>query len=290
MQVDLNRAGWEHGAQVWPQVTPRPLKFAYTLAEPFPVNTNSEFAGLMALSTEERRAAYSDPEWRNRVQKIWSDNPGFSVPRWDTYAIDESPAHPELAGRRLLDLAAERGAEPFDTMIDLALEESDLSLRVGCVLFNDDADEVASLLGEEHCTIGLSDAGAHVGQLCDAPQATDFLGNWVRDRDVMPIETAVRKLTGVQAELLGITDRGRLAPGNWADVVVFDPDTVAPGPIRRVRDFPADAERLTADQPVGVRHVVVNGTPIQVDGTPVAGATGAGPLRPGRVVRSEPRG
>jgi N-acyl-D-aspartate/D-glutamate deacylase len=106
----------------------------------------------------------------------------------------------------------------------------------------------------------------------------------------MPIETAVRKLTGVQAELLGITDRGRLAPGNWADVVVFDPDTVAPGPIRRVRDFPADAERLTADQPVGVRHVVVNGTPIQVDGTPVAGATGAGPLRPGRVVRSEPRG
>jgi N-acyl-D-aspartate/D-glutamate deacylase len=175
-------------------------------------------------------------------------------------------------------------------MIDLALYEPDLALRVGCVLFNDDTDEVAKLLTEEHCTLGLSDAGAHVGQLCDAPQPTDFLGNWVRDRDVMPIETAVRKLTGVQAELLGITDRGRLAPGNWADVVVFDPDTVAPGPIRRVRDFPADAERLTADQPVGVRHVVVNGTPIQVDGTPVAGATGAGPLRPGRVVRSEPRG
>jgi N-acyl-D-aspartate/D-glutamate deacylase len=289
MQVELNRAGWERGAQVWPQVTPRPLKFAYTLAEPFPVNTNSEFAGLMALSTAERRAAYSDPEWRNRVQKIWSDNPGFSVPRWDTYAIDESPAHPELAGRRLLDVAAERGTEPFDTMIDLALDESDLSLRVGCVLFNDDTAEVASLLGEEHCTIGLSDAGAHVGQLCDAPQATDFLGNWVRDRDLMPVESAVRKLTSVQADLLGITDRGRLQPGNWADVVVFDPATVAPGPIRRVRDFPADAERLTADQPVGVRHVVVNGTPIQVDGSPTGAASGAAGARPGRVVRSQPR-
>jgi N-acyl-D-aspartate/D-glutamate deacylase len=289
MQVDLNRAGWAKGAKVWPQVTPRPLKFAYTLAEPFPVNTNPEFAALMAQSGEERRGAYMDPAWRERVQKIWGDNPGFSVPRWNTYSIDESPAHPELAGRTLLDIAAERGAEPFDTMIDLALEEPDLGLRVGCVLFNDDTDEVGSLLTEEHCTIGLSDAGAHVGQLCDAPQATDFLGNWVRDRDLMPIETAVRKLTGVQADLLGLTDRGYLAPGNWADVVVFDPATVAPGPIRRVRDFPADAERLTADQPVGVRHVVVNGTPIQVDGTPTGAASGDGPARPGQVVRSQPR-
>jgi N-acyl-D-amino-acid deacylase len=289
IQVDLNRAGWEHGAQVWPQVTPRPLKFSYTLAEPFPVNTNPEFAALMAHSTEERRSAYSDPAWRDRVTKIWGDNPGFSVPRWNTYAVDESRAHPELEGRTLLDVAAERGREPFDTMIDLALDEPDLALRVGCVLFNDDTDEVAKLLTEEHCTLGLSDAGAHVGQLCDAPQPTDFLGNWVRDRDVMPVEAAVRKLTGVQADLLGITDRGRLVPGNWADVVVFDPATVAPGPIRRVRDFPADAERLTADQPVGVRHVVVNGTPIQVDGTPVEGTGPTGAVRPGRVVRSEPR-
>ena len=159
MQVDLNRAGWAKGAKVWPQVTPRPLKFAYTLAEPFPLNTNPEFAALMAQSGEERRAAYMDPAWRERVQKIWGDNPGFSVPRWNTYSIDESPAHPELAGRTLLDIAAERGAEPFDTMIDLALDEPDLGLRVGCVLFNDDTDEVGSLLTEEHCTIGLSDAG-----------------------------------------------------------------------------------------------------------------------------------
>ncbi len=288
-QVALNHAGWDAGAQVWPQVTPRPLKFAYTLSEPFPINTNGEFAALMSESPEARRAAYSDPAWRDRVEKIWADNPGFSVPRWDTYAVDESPAHPELAGRRLLDLAAERGTSPFDTMVDLALDEPDLALRVACVLFNDDADEVALLLVEEHCTIGLSDAGAHVGQLCDAPQATDFLGNWVRDRNLMPIETAVRKLTAVQADLLGIADRGRLQPGNWADVVVFDPATVTPGPIRRVRDFPADAERLTADQPVGVRHVLVNGTPIQVDGERSGGASGEAGARPGQVVRSVPR-
>ena len=94
----------------------------------------------------------------------------------------------------------------------------------------------------------------------------------------------MRKLTGVQADLLGIPDRGYLRPGAWGDVVVFDPDTVAPGPIRRVRDFPADAERLTADQPVGVRHVVVNGVPVQVDGERTDPDA-----RPGHVVRSTSR-
>ena len=76
-------------------------------------------------------------------------------------------------------------------------------------------------------------------------------------------------MTTIELRLLGLTDRGYLTPGNWADVVVFDPATVAPGPIRRVRDFPADAERLTAESPTGVRHVLVNGTPIRVDETQI---------------------
>ncbi len=88
----------------------------------------------------------------------------------------------------------------------------------------------------------------------------------------------------MQADFLGLTDRGYLREGAWADVVVFDPDTVAPGPLRRVRDFPADAERLTADQPTGVRHVLVNGTPVQVDGERVHDAG-----LPGQVVRPPKR-
>jgi len=67
--------------------------------------------------------------------------------------------------------------------------------------------------------------------------------------------------------------------GKAADLVVFDPETVAPGPLRRVRDFPADGERLVADAPVGVAHVLVNGTPVREDGAPVKGA------RPGAVLR-----
>jgi N-acyl-D-aspartate/D-glutamate deacylase len=256
-----------------------------TLAEPFTLNMNPEFGALMAGSRDARRAAYADPSWRARVLAGWEGRSGFGIPRWETYEIVESAARPELVDRRLVDVAAERKSTPFDTLLDLALAEPDLALRVRCVLLNDDTDEVAFLLAQERCTLGLSDAGAHVGQLCDAPEPTDFLGNWVRDRGVVSLETAVRKLTGVQADLLGITDRGYLRPGAWADVVVFDPDTVAPGPIRRVRDFPAGSERLTADAPTGVRHVVVNGTPVQVDG-----ARTPGDPRPGRVVRPPVRG
>jgi N-acyl-D-aspartate/D-glutamate deacylase len=103
----------------------------------------------------------------------------------------------------------------------------------------------------------------------------------------MPLEQGIRRLTGVQADLFGFADRGYIRPGSAADLVVFDPDTVAPGPVRRVRDFPGDAERLTAPEPVGVRHVVVNGTPIRVD---AATDTAAVEARPGRLVRPQPRG
>ena len=151
---------------------------------------------------------------------------------------------------------------------------------------NDDSKAVAKLLQEDHCTFGLSDAGAHVNQLCDASQATSFLGDWVRERSLRSMEDAVRKLTGVQADLFGFADRGYLLPGGWGDVVVFDPATVGSGPVRRVRDFPADGDRLTADQPTGITHVLVNGVPIRKDGEMVAAAHAD---RPGQVVGPGPR-
>jgi N-acyl-D-aspartate/D-glutamate deacylase len=262
-------------------VTPRPLSFQFTLDSPYPLAVNEHFAALQNASTAERARAYADPEWRAMVVKAWEQGVAFGV-RWDTYTMGESTAHPELIDRPLTEIAQERATSPFDTLLDLALQEPDLALRVRMIIANDDEAEVAKLLVEEHCTIGLSDAGAHAGQLCDAPQATDLLGGWVRDRGVLSVEQAVRKLSGQQADIFGFTDRGYLRPGGWADVAVFDPATVAPGPTRRVRDFPADAERLTADQPVGMRHILVNGTPVQVDGERT-GATGAGQLvKPGK--------
>jgi N-acyl-D-aspartate/D-glutamate deacylase len=263
--LDANRAGWERGAEVWPQVTPRPLTFTYTLDSPYPLAVNESFAALQNATIDERTRAYADPEWRAQMKTKLGAAGGFGL-RWDTYTFGPSEAHPDLLDRRLGDVAAERGVEPLDCLLDLALEEPGLALRVRTIIANDDEAGVADLLVDDHSTLGLSDAGAHAGQLCDAPQATDLLGGWVRDRGVISMEQAIRKLTGQQADIFGFADRGYLRTGAYADVAVFDPATVAPGPIRRVRDFPANAERLTADQPVGMQHVVVNGTPVQVDG------------------------
>jgi N-acyl-D-aspartate/D-glutamate deacylase len=186
-------------------------------------------------------------------------------PRWDTFEVSESARFPELVGRRVGDVARERGQSPLDVMCEVALAE-DLETRFRAYIANDEPDAVASLLTHDRVVLGLSDAGAHVDQLCDAPLPTDLLGTWVREREVMPVEHAVRKLSGEPADLFGFARRGYLREGYFGDVCVFDPGTVAPGPTRRVRDFPADAERLTAEEPLGVRHVLVNGVPIRSDG------------------------
>ena len=284
--LEIHARGIARGANVWPQVSCRPLSFSMTMIEPFTLNTSPVFAELMPVSLDERRVAYADPVWRQRVRDTWAAGKGLP-PRWETYEVMESDSHPDLVGVRLEQLAAQRGVDPFDLLLDLTLDEADLlRFRVKAVLANDDQDGIAVLLQSAGCTLGLSDAGAHVGQLCDAPLATDLLGTWVRDKGVLTLEDAVHKLTQVQAELFGFGDRGVLRAGAKADVVVFDPATVAPGPLRRVRDFPADAERLTADQPTGMHHLLVNGVPVIVDGAldPAAVAR-----RPGVVVRPDAR-
>jgi N-acyl-D-amino-acid deacylase len=280
--AELTARTQAQGGQVWPQVSPRPLRFAMSMAAPFILNLNPNFGALLSQSQEARREAYADTAWRKETAVQWS-TPGLFQPRWNTISVAESSAHPDLIDRSLVDVAAERGSSPFEALLDLALDEPDLAFRFACTITNDDEVEVAALLRDPHTVIGLSDAGAHVGQICDAVQATDFLGTWVRERQLMPLEEAVRRLTGAQADLLGLSDRGRLTPGSWADVVVFDPATVGPGTIRRLADFPAGSERLTADHPSGVRHVLVNGVPIRVDGVQDLTA------RSGQLVRSRPR-
>ena len=278
--MEQNVAARAEGIEVWPQVSCRPLVFQMNLKEPFTFNMRPIFARSWTPTIEERIAAYRDPSWR---AKAWDElnGRGGLPPNWASLAVAESTTHPELIGRPLPELAEERGCTPLDVMLDVSLAEN-LETRFTSVLANNDPDAIAWLLPQETVLLGLADSGAHVSQLCDACFATDLLGNWVRDREVMPMERAIHKLTGEPAAVYGLSDRGTIAPGQAADITVFDADTVAPGPLRRVRDFPADGERLVADAPVGLSHMLVNGVVVRADGT--ADDEGLA-SRPGRVLR-----
>ncbi len=277
-----NIAARAEGVEVWPQVSCRPLVFQMNLREPFTFNMRASFRDLMDTPAEKRIAAYRDPAWRARAWDEMQGRGGGLPLNFDSLAVAETTTHPELVDRKVAEIASEWGCTPLDVMLDLSLAEH-LETRFWSVLANNDPEAIATLLPQDTVLLGLADSGAHVSQLCDACFSTDLLGNWVRDREVMPLEHAIRKLSGEPAAVFGLEDRGTLEVGKAADVVVFDETTIAPGPLRRIRDFPADGERLVADAPEGVRHVLVNGTVIRTDG---ADAADARATRPGKLLRS----
>jgi len=270
---------WQHGAEVhakevakgdtgvWPQISVRAVTLQQQLKSPFAFDQANCFSSLYAEAPEVREVRYKDAEWRKKAIEELAHTP---LPtRWENFYLAESDVHADLIDRKLEDIAADRGEHPFDTMVAMSFDEN-LETRWRYVQANDDEEGVAHLLQQEQMALGLSDAGAHVGMLCDAPLPTDLLGNWVRERGVLPLEKAVQKLTSEPAGIFRFEDRGVLREGAHADVCVFDPDEVGPGKIRRVQDFPAGADRLTADTPSGIRHVLVNGTPICEGGESLA--------------------
>lgn len=259
----VHAAEYEKGTGVWPQISVRKVTLQMQLKSPFSFDQAKIFTDLYQEAPEQRAVRYRDPAWRARAIEELKSTP---LPtRWENFILAESDVHPQYIERKLADIARERGEHPFDTMVALSLDEK-LETRFRYVQANDDEAGITHLLQQKQMALGLSDAGAHVGMLCDAPLPTDLLGNWVREREVISLEAAVHKLTGEPAGIFRFEDRGVLRPGAFADVCIFEPDTVGPGKIRRVRDFPAGADRLTADTPTGVRHVLVNGSPIHQDG------------------------
>src|SRR5262249_23534149 len=134
---------------------------------------------------------------------------------------------------------------------------------------NDDVVEIGRLLNDRRLLLGLSDAGAHLTQLCDANFSTYLLGYWVREREALSLELAIWRLTAHPAQLFGLRARGVVPPGMAADLVAFDPETVGTLPAERVRDLPGGAERLIA-RSTGIEHIWVNGVPTRVDGRDLA--------------------
>jgi N-acyl-D-aspartate/D-glutamate deacylase len=268
------------GAVVIPQVSCRPLNFEFTFAEPFIFDVMKFMNDLTvedARAPGARRRAYADPAWRRRFTAELS--PLFQR-WWDRTVIAWAPSARELEEQPLAAAAARLGKDPVDLALDLALA-NDLQARFRMAVMNFDESEVAELITDPNTLIALSDAGAHASQLCDACYSTYLLGHWVRERRTFTIEQAVHNLTQRPAETFGITDRGVLAEGRPADVVVFDPSTVGPGPLKRVYDLPAGADRLISEAS-GIDAVIVNGTLIRRHGKD---ALTANDKLPGRLLR-----
>ena len=278
MSQDLERrvaAAGGAGTSVFPQVACRPIVAQVTLADPAPLANVPAFGEILSLERSERPALYADPAWRERayagVREKWGN-------KLDEATVQETIQHDDLRdGPTLGELAAERGGTALDVAVELALAEG-LATRFRIVMINDDEAQVGRLLQNHSMLLGLSDAGAHTSQLCDANFSTYLLQRWVRELGVLTLEEAVWRLTGQPALVYGLTGRGVIAPGSVADLVAFDPATIGTGPLERIVDLPGGADRLVAPS-FGIEHVWVSGEQTRVDGKDVPDA------RFGRVLR-----
>jgi N-acyl-D-amino-acid deacylase len=264
----------ELGGEVWPQVACRPIIMQLTLSDPGPLAAAGAFGDLLSRPREERAAVVASAEWRARARTDFARAWGDRFPR---IFVQETELHVDLRGRSIADIAAAKGGDPFDVMCDLAGAE-DLRTRFKVVIANDDEQVLADLLRDDRTLLGLSDAGAHASQLCDAVFSTHLLAHWVRETDVLSLEKAVWRMTGHPAQVFGLEGRGRIAAGYAADLVAFDADRVGVEEMERVWDLPAGADRLVA-QSRGVEAVWVNGEQIRRHGQDIAGA------RPGQLLR-----
>jgi N-acyl-D-amino-acid deacylase len=259
------------------QIACRPIVFQFSLRVPYPLGNLPGFKEVLEASRDDRERVYRDRAWRDRVRPQVDALLGGGW-RWATACIDETAIHGALRGVPLDRVARERGVDPFDLLCDLALEEN-LETRFAFVLGNDDEEQIAELLRDPRTILALSDAGAHAEMLCDACFSTHLLGHWVRDKQALDLPTAVWRLTGHIADVLGLATRGYVRRGQHADFVAFDPRTVGAGALERVWDLPAGADRLLAPS-VGVEHVWVAGQQVRADGEQLEG------VHPGAVIRS----
>jgi N-acyl-D-amino-acid deacylase len=226
------------------------------------------FKEILALPHDRRADLYADPAWRERAKP--DADRGYGQ-RWAQTTIQETGVHTALRnGPTIAALAAERGVDPLDLLVDLSLAEG-LATRFRIVLANDDDEQLAQLLQDPRTVLGLSDAGAHASQLCDACFSTHLLEVWTRQRGVLSLEQAVWRLTGQPSGLFGLAGRGVLSPGAHADLVAFDPDTVGAGEVERVWDLPGGADRLIA-RSTGIEAMWVNGRATRLDGKDLDGA------------------
>src|SRR5581483_5454869 len=251
------------GHKMYGAVSCTPLVFEFSMHDPYVFEGLSAWKPAMTAHGEAAKRMYADPQFRASVKaEIARPARRLFNGEWDKIYVTEAklPQHKAMEGRQLSKLAAEQGKHPMHVLLDLALAEN-LDTRFTATLLNSDEDAVGELIRNPNSMLSLSDAGAHLTFLCDAGFGLHFLGHWVRERKLMPLEEGVRRLTSAQADAFGIRDRGRITPGACADLLLFDPATVGRTPARRVFDLPAGASRLHTDAK-GLHGVWVNGAKV----------------------------
>jgi N-acyl-D-aspartate/D-glutamate deacylase len=244
-------------------------------------NPNSLFAGMptwdrvMALPYGERMQAFRDPAVRKSLSAeavegtVAQERPGtdrrgrargFFNRRWDLVQVfmTQHARNRGLEGKSVTQIAEMQGKSVMDAFLDLSLDEELQTFFIGVDRNNDPAAQ-KQILGSPYTVIGTSDGGARPHSADRHEYSTHLLGHWVREQQVMTLEEAVHRLTGRTALMHDMHDRGIVAAGKVADLVIFDPDTIASKPREPVNDLPAGGVRVKRDA-VGIDYVVVNGT------------------------------
>jgi N-acyl-D-aspartate/D-glutamate deacylase len=276
----------ERGGRVVALTVPAPIKSYLTFRSGFGYDAIPGWAPTIGLPLPARMQALADPLERKRLAQAAEacENPVLKhMVAWEGTTIVETfaPANAGLAGRLVSDVARERGQDCFDVLIDVALLDELRTVLLPPML----GDERASwelrrdIWRDPRAVIGASDAGAHLDMLSTFDYCVSVLCS-AREHQLMELEEAVRLLTDVPARLYGIRERGRVAEGWCADIVVFDAKRVAPGVVGWRNDLPAGAGRLYAE-PVGIEHVIVNGSET-VRSNELTGAAAGTLLRSGR--------
>jgi len=268
-----------HGQRLYGAVSCTPLVFDFTMHEPYVFEGLAAWKPAMTAHGVEAKRIYADPGFRAAVkQELARPARRMFNSEWGKMFVASAalPRNRGLEGKSIAQLAGEAAKDPLDYVLDLSLEEN-LDTGFTATLLNSDEDAVGQMIQDPSSLLSLSDAGAHLTFLCDAGFGLHFLGHWVRERNLMPLAEAVRRLTSHPAEVFGIRDRGRIAPGAWADLLLFDPTTVGRGPATRVHDLPAGASRLHTPA-LGVHGVWVNGKKVADAGGVCGGAAMAGRL------------
>jgi len=271
------------GVRIYGMVSPRPFELAIGFEQSICFIAVPAWNELVQAPAADKRKLAGDPAWRARARQDAASCSSvlfpFTRPELLPVASVGAPGLQHWIGRTLADLVAERGGDVSDVLADWLLE-NDFCTTFAFAIANTDEAVVARLLTSPVGFVSGSDAGAHLQMFCAAGDSTLLLTRYVRERGDIPVEQAVQALTARQAELLKLGDRGVLAPGKAADIVVFALDELHYGPQKPVADLPGGRVRLTRE-PGGYRYTIVNGVVVQ-EGGKATGALPAGWLAAGR--------